>query len=74
MQIKNIFIITLILTLILLSISIYISKKSRHIGIEYRKEAGNLNSYVLESMRGLKESMQYMDTDRRLSGLNHQTA
>ena len=53
---------------------IYISKQSRHIGVEYRKEAANLNSYVLESMRGLKESMQYMDTDRRLSGLNHQTA
>ena len=53
---------------------IYISKKSRHIGIEYRKEAGNLNSYVLESMRGLKESMQYMDTDCRLSGLNKQTS
>lgn len=25
-------------------------------------------------MRGLKESMQYMDTDCRLSGINHQTA
>ena len=25
-------------------------------------------------MRGLKESMQYMDTDRRLSGLNKQTS
>lgn len=36
---------------------IYISKQSRHIGVEYRKEAANLNSYVLESMRGLKESM-----------------
>ena len=56
------------------ALPIYISKKSRHIGIEYRKEAGNLNNYVLESMRGLKESMQYMDTNRRLSGLNHQTA
>ena len=53
---------------------IYISKQSRHIGVEYRKEAANLNSYVLESMRGLKESMQYMDTDRRLSGLNKQTS
>ena len=56
------------------ALPIYISKKSRHIGIEYRKEAGNLNNYVLESMRGLKESMQCMDTNRRLSGLNHQTA
>ena len=53
---------------------IYISKQSRHIGVEYRKEAANLNSYVLESMRGLKESMQYMDTDRRLLGLNERTS
>ena len=53
---------------------IFISKQSRQIGVEYRKEAANLNSYVLESMRGLKESMQYMDTDRRLSGLNKQTS
>lgn len=52
---------------------IYISKQSRQIGVEYRKEAANLNSYVLESMRGLKESMQYMDTNRRLEGLNKQT-
>lgn len=42
--------------------------------LEYRKEAANLNSYVLESMCGLKESMQYTDTDRRLSGLNKQTS
>lgn len=53
---------------------VFISKQSRQIGVEYRKEAANLNSYVLESMRGLKESMQYMDTDRRLSGLNKQTS
>lgn len=56
------------------ALPIYISKKSRHIGIEYRKEAGNLNNYVLESMRGLKESMQYMDTDNRLLGLNERTS
>lgn len=53
---------------------ICISKQSRQIGVEYRKEAANLNSYVLESMRGLKESMQYMDTDNRLMGLNERTS
>lgn len=56
------------------ALPVFISKQSRQIGVEYRKEAANLNSYVLESMRGLKESMQYMDTDRRLSGLNKQTS
>lgn len=53
---------------------IYISKQSRQIGVEYRKEAANLNSYVLESMRGLKESMQYMDKENRLLGLNERTS
>lgn len=53
---------------------VLISKQSRQIGVEYRKEAANLNSYVLESMRGLKESMQYMDTNRRLEGSNKQTS
>ena len=53
---------------------VFISKQSRQIGVEYRKEAANLNSYVLESVRGLKESMQYMDTNRRLEGLNKQTS
>ena len=53
---------------------ICISKQSRQIGVEYRKEAANLNSYVLESMRGLKESMQYMDTENRLMGLNERTS
>ena len=33
---------------------IYISKQSRHIGVEYRKEAANLNSYVLEEYVWLK--------------------
>lgn len=53
---------------------VFISKQSRQIGVEYHKEAANLNSYVLESVRGLKESMQYMDTNRRLEGLNKQTS
>ena len=53
---------------------VFISKQSRQIGVEYRKEAANLNSYVLESMRGLKESMQYMDTENRLLGLNERTS
>lgn len=52
---------------------LYISKKSNKIGVLYRKEVAGLNSYILESMRGLKESMQYMDTDHRLKGLNDKT-
>lgn len=55
------------------ALPLYISKKSQNLGIAYRNEAANLNSYVLESMRGIKESMQYMDTMNRLDGLNHKT-
>ncbi len=49
------------------------SKKSSKIGQSYREEAAHLNSYVLESMRGLKESIQYQATKTRLEGLVDQT-
>lgn len=49
------------------------SKRSSKIGQKYRKEAASLNSYVLESMRGLKESIQYKATEARLNGLVRQS-
>lgn len=55
------------------ALPLYIAKKSQNLGVAYRNEAANLNSYVLESMRGIKESMQFMDTKIRLDGLTHKT-
>lgn len=45
------------------------SRKSSQVGIQYRQKAGVLNTYVLESMRGLKESLQYNQTQTRLEGI-----
>ena len=52
---------------------IYFSKQTGDIGKAYRNEASHLNSYVLESMRGLKESLQYNATQERLNGLIEHT-
>lgn len=52
---------------------IYFSKQTGDIGKAYRNEASRLNSYVLESMRGLKESLQYNATQERLNGLIEHT-
>lgn len=54
-------------------IPIYFGHKSENIGIKHREKAGQLNSYVLESMRGLEETLQYEDTSNRLKGLNKRT-
>ena len=54
-------------------IPLYFSGQSSQIGIQYREEAAKLNSYVLESMRGLKESLQFESQKNRLNGLSEQT-
>ena len=54
-------------------IPLYFGHRSENIGIKHREEAGKLNSYVLESMRGLDETLQYEDTANRLKGLNKRT-
>jgi ATP-binding cassette subfamily C protein len=46
---------------------LYISKKNADTGRRYREEVGELNSYVLQSMRGLDEDIQYGNTDKRLA-------
>ena len=54
-------------------IPLYFSSQSSQVGIQYREEAAKLNSYVLESMRGLKESLQFGSQKNRLNGLSEQT-
>lgn len=54
-------------------IPLFFGYESEDTGIIYREEAGELNSYVLESMRGLDETLQYDHTKKRLEGLNDRT-
>lgn len=47
-----------------------ISKLGNEVGLEYRNQFGNLNSFVLDSLRGLKEIIQYNQGEHRLNQLN----
>ena len=47
------------------------SKKGALEGMQYRQQFAQLNSYILESLRGLKETLQYGADDRRLKELKN---
>lgn len=49
------------------------SKKSKGQGDNFRQGLGQLNGYVLDSLRGLEESIQYQNTDARLAGMEAQS-
>lgn len=44
-----------------------ISKASGDTGMEFRNKAGELSSYILDSLRGLDETIQYADGENRLN-------
>ncbi|NLL42113.1 MAG: ABC transporter ATP-binding protein [Firmicutes bacterium] len=50
-----------------------VSKLGSDVGLAYRNEFGDLNSFVLDSLRGLKEIIQYGMGQKRLQQLNEKT-
>lgn len=50
-----------------------ISKVGSDVGLAYRNQFGDLNSFVLDSLRGLKETIQYGVGQKRLDELNEKT-
>lgn len=54
-------------------VPIIISKKSGSAGAEFRRESGELSSFVLDNLRGLKETIQYNNDEKRLAELNRRT-
>ena len=52
---------------------VIISKRSGTLGDELRADNGELSAYVLESIRGLDETIQYGNGSARLSGLTNKT-
>ena len=50
-----------------------ISRRSGNLGDELRAQAGSLASFVLESIRGLDETIQYHAGEKRLRELNDRT-
>ncbi len=51
----------------------YITKMGGTKGMEFRKRMGALNGYILDSLRGLKEILQYGKGKERLKGINERT-
>lgn len=49
------------------------SRRSGYVGIEYRNKAGNLSAFVLDSLRGLNETIQYNQMDKRVKQMNEMT-
>ena len=54
-------------------IPIIISKLSGEDGIRFRTKSGNLSAFVLDSLRGLSETLQYDQGRQRLLAINSQT-
>lgn len=54
-------------------IPLVISKVSGDDGIKFRTKSGNLSSFVLDSLRGLSETIQYGNGAKRLAQMNEQT-
>ncbi len=54
-------------------IPLWIAKLSGEDGIRFRTKSGNLSGFVLDSLRGLSEILQYGQGEHRLSLMNKQT-
>lgn len=54
-------------------IPLVISKASGDDGIKFRTKSGNLSGFVLDSLRGLSETIQYGNGAKRLAQMNEQT-
>ena len=54
-------------------VPVMISKKSGTLGEDFRRQSGQLSSYVLESLRGLDEEIQYSYGEKRLDDLKLRT-
>ena len=59
--------------LIGVAVPMAIAKNSRSSGEAFRKEFGELDAFVLDSLRGIRESIQYHDGERRLTQINAHT-
>lgn len=46
------------------------SRRTKEHGAQVREQLGDLNSYVLESLHGMQESIQYGDGENRLKEMN----
>jgi ATP-binding cassette subfamily C protein len=57
-----------------MALPLFASKRSEDIGLRFRNQSGALSAYVLESLRGLSEIMQYGKGKERLEGIGKRTS
>ena len=55
------------------AVPLLVSRRSGSAGMEFRKGSGELSGFVLDSLRGLRESQQYGTEKKRLSELEDKT-
>ena len=55
------------------AVPVLAARRSRRWGEGFRARFGALNAFVLDSLRGVRESIQYADGERRLAGINART-
>lgn len=53
-----------------LLIPMWNGKRSKDVGMEFRTDMGNLNSFVLDSLRGIDETIQYGQGEKRLEEMS----
>ena len=56
-----------------IAIPLITSRLSGDDGMVFRTESGELSAYVLDSLRGLSETLQYGQGEKRLAGMNEKT-
>ena len=56
-----------------IAVPLVVSKASRDDGLRFRTKSGELSAFLLDSLRGLPELLQYGQGEKRLTALNDQT-
>ncbi len=56
-----------------IAVPLVVSKASGDTGMQFRNRSGELSGFVLDSMRGLNETIQYGQGDARLAQMNTKT-
>ena len=54
-------------------VPVLISKAGKDDGMKFRTKSGELSSFILDSLRGLSETLQYNCGSKRLAGINELT-
>lgn len=55
------------------TVPVIASKTSGDLGLEFRNQSGSLSAFVLDSLRGLPETMQYGNGKKRMQQMNERT-